>query len=186
MSTPAHVLQARKLNKARYLVEDFDDATISLRRMAILFGILCVYLIVSMLQGGSNLGHLLYSMASIIALVLMLPQLELLRRETLLGLTIGYLGVLIIEFIALGLPDLLIPILGLEQTERLPMSRVGAVAGIAVFLNYLTPFLYFAAKAGVFFAIGRVWWLRGQLLAAPEGDLRKVLGEERMRALGEG
>lgn len=162
MSPTPEVVAARKLNNAKYALEDFDDAVNDLTKVGILFIVLALAMGLSMAFDANNFGHLFFSFA-VGAALLVIPRLDFLPTGNLIGLTAGYFGVLAAEAVVFGLPDLLLPFL-----------NAGEWRGFPVMANHMTPFIYWGLKLAGGVYILRLWAFRTKVLAQPEELLRKV------------
>lgn len=172
MPASPEVIAARKLNQTKYALEDFDEAVTDFTKVAWLMGLLALAMGLSLIFGADNLTHLLFSGATMIALLLVLPRFEFLLQMNLTALTVGYLMLLAFEMMTFGLPDILVPFLNAQEWSGFP-----------VFVNEITPYIYYGAKiAGVAY-LARIWYQRQNVAARPVEDLRKV-APGRYQALG--
>lgn len=172
MSTPPEVIAARKLNQAKYALEDFDDGVADMRKVAYIFLVLAGAMGLSLLLGGVNELHLLVTIFAALGL-LYTPRVELLRFNALVVLTVIYLAVIIGEIYFLGLPDLLVPFLNANEWRGLP-----------VLFNEFTPYLYYGLKIASAVYLLRLWWFRSKVRQQPKELLQKI-SPERWSVLGE-
>jgi|GEM_PF-3228732 len=172
MSVAPEVLAARKLNQTRYALQDFDEAVTNFTKATALFGALALAMALSLLFGANNLIHLVISVATMAALFVALPQFDFLNQTNLIVLTVAYVVLLAIEMMFFGLPDILIPLLNAQEWSGFP-----------VFLNEITPYIYYGVKIAVIGYLARIWYQRNNVAARPVEDLRKV-APERYQALG--
>jgi hypothetical protein len=173
MSTSPEILAARKLNVTRYALQDFDEAVTDFNRAAWLFGALVLAMGLSMIFGANNLMHLLLSLVVVVVVLLVaLPRVEFLRSTNLIVLTVAYLALLAFEMMTFGLPDLLVPFLNAREWSGFP-----------VFVNELTPYIYYGVKIAAAGYLARIWYQRRKVGMCPVEDMRKV-APERCQALG--
>ncbi|MEM1359498.1 MAG: hypothetical protein AAGF89_14930 [Bacteroidota bacterium] len=152
----------RQLNKARYAVEDFDDSVRELWKLGLLCLALALAMGVSLLFGAQNLEHLIISAITAVG-VLLARRFNYLETAPLTGITAIYLLLIIGEWLKLGLPDLLLPFLNAEEWRGLP-----------VFVNELSPYLYYLIKAGGLFFIIRIWFYRAAVKKQPDRLLKQL------------
>ena len=165
MSTPPEVIAARKLNQAKYALEDFDDGVKDLNKAAMVFGALILMMGFSLPFGANNLEHLACTAVGAVALPLA-ARFDYLPQGNLFALTIAYAGLLVMEALTYGWPDMVLPFVNLADDQGFP-----------VVVNHLTPFIYWAAKVACGVYVLRIFWLRSKVYAQPEELLRKAAGD---------
>lgn len=163
MSATPEMIAARKLNTVRYAVEDFDDGVKNIRRIALPFGLLALLMLLSLLSDADNIPHFIACLV-MIAFVFVVPRFDYLDATNLSVLTITFFALLAVEWLSYGLPDLIVPKLNLRNWR-----------GWLVWLNHLTPFLYWGVKILSSIYIVWVWVFRQKVLAQPGDLLEKVL-----------
>jgi hypothetical protein len=140
MSNQDQLRQERKIKQARYLLEDFQDATKKFGTVGIVTILLGGILLLSSLIFGAN--SIPQGMLSIIiggAIFVLSPKIEWFRTMNLYSAVGIYLAIVLAEFFILGLPDRIIP--GLGETARRKAVNVITLA------NDITPWLYIGIKA---------------------------------------
>lgn len=165
MATSPEILAARKLNQAKYALEDFDDGVKDLNKAALFFGALALMMAFSLIFDANNVGHLAFTSFGAVVLPFA-SRFDYLRQSSLFGLTAGYAGLLLLEAVRFGWPDLLLPFLNLSDYNGFP-----------VMMNHLTPFIYWGGKIAFGFFILQLYWLRRRVYAQPEALLRKAAGD---------
>lgn len=165
MSTSPEVIAARKLNQAKYALEDFDDSVGDLFKLAMVYCALALLLALSMIFGANNVDHLTFTLVGIIGLMLA-NRFDYLPKTNVMAFAIAIIGLLAMELLTLGLPDLLVPFLNANDYR-----------GVPIFLNHLTPFIYWVVKLMAFYYLYRIVVLRQKVYAQPEELLRKVTGD---------
>ncbi|MEO0735034.1 MAG: hypothetical protein AAFZ52_19505, partial [Bacteroidota bacterium] len=143
-------------------VEDFDDAVLDLRKVGIVFCLLAAVMGFSLLWEAKNHFHLGLSLVSGGALFLA-ARVDYLKGPALTALTAIYPAAILLEYLYLGLPDLLVPLLNAEEWRGFP-----------VFVNELTPHLYYLVKVATIFYVVRLWYYQRKVLNQPGEMLRQV------------
>lgn len=172
MSVAPEVLAARKLNLTKYALQDFDEAIDDFAKAAWLFGALALAMGLSLVFGANNLIHLLLSLIMMVVLAVALPRIEFLQSTNLIALTAAFCALVAFEMITFGLPDILVPFLNAQEWSGFP-----------VFINEITPYVYYGVKVAAAGYLARIWYQRSKVAARPAEDLRKV-APERYQALG--
>lgn len=169
-------IQARTLNRIRHAVEDFDDAGRNLAKMGLVFGGLALIMFASRYTGAENTAHGFYSMAGAGGL-LMIFRLDLLRRGTLLAVTLAFGTLLLAEWTLFGWPEEVFRDLMLEEPGRVPTTRLSVGLFITMAFNLASPYLYWGLKIFTGLVLARAWWRYRVVREQDEFGLRWVLGE---------
>lgn len=172
MLASPEVLAARKLNLTKYALQDFDEAVTDFGKTAYLLGTLALVMGLSIVFGAENEKYLLLSLVTTVGLLIAVPRLEFLKSGNLIILSFIYIGILVFEIVAFGLPDILVPALNANEWSGAP-----------VFINELVPYKYYGVKIVALFYLINIWYQRSKVAIRPVEDLRKV-APERYQALG--
>ena len=160
MPTQQELNQQRKQNQVRYALEDYRDSIGDLRKVAIGHLLFAAFWFISIIAGSiHNWSHIIVCLFIAIALFLVTGSKHW-SFQTLGAVTGGYLLSLIIEAVAFGLPDILIPALNMHKWRGLP-----------IFVNEITPYVYWAVRVILlgFFVV--VWVKRSTLLRQDDSAL---------------
>lgn len=139
----------RKLRQARYLYEDFRESISKLRVIGYigLFFSLLLFLSAGLLAADSYLNAV-FSLALGLSILLSPQLLDLEEKSMIYFLLLAYFGVIAVEFLAVGLPDQLIPTLSEYGQTR--------IINIVTIFNDLTPLLYYGVRIGIGYLFFRV------------------------------
>lgn len=162
MPAPPEVIAARQLNQVKYVVEDFDDGVKDLVKVIVILAVLALAMVVSLLFDANNGDHLGFTLVQA-GVIYVFSRQNLLDRNRLFMLTFSYFAQLGLEAVMSGMPDLLVPFL-----------NAGEWRGFPVFVNHLTPFVYWGVKLMAGLWVLRLWLLRQKVYAQPEELLRKA------------
>jgi hypothetical protein len=138
MNENEELIESRNLRKAKYAIEDFEDAIGGLGKVALAHVVLILGLIFSVLMGAANFINIFFSLTTIAVLIGFRTKLSFRAHEMVfLGLGIFYF-IFILELIIGGIPDSMLPILGLDNMS----TRTGVVK----LLNSISPFVYLGCR----------------------------------------
>ena len=138
MNENQELLESRNLRKAKYVIEDFEDAIGGLGKVALAHMVLILGLVFSVLMGAANFTNIFFSLITIGALMGFRTKLSFRAHEMVfMGLGIYYF-IFILELIIGGIPDSILPALGIDNINR----RTGVVK----LLNSISPFVYLGCR----------------------------------------
>lgn len=154
----------RILNRTRYAIEDWNDASRSLRISGVGNLLLACFVGAGLLSGADNLPHV---MAAVLtgAGVLAFPRLFPLARAGSLPLLLGlYLAAVGGEYAFAGLPEPPLPGFTVEN----------GWVGFLPFANSLAPLVYLIARTGLVYPIVHALLKRRSLTREPISTLRQL------------
>lgn len=159
------LLEQRKIKRAKYAIEDFDEAVAGMNRSTVGNGLLALFMLISIILGAANIPHLVFSLISAAAVVLMAMFLPFKDREAILFGVGIYLALFFVELFAAGVPDTLIPSLDLNIQRR---------GGILQLINGLSPYVYLGCRLVFSFVFFLVLHRRNQIDKHPKMILRQL------------
>ncbi|MFT5168462.1 MAG: hypothetical protein ACI8P3_003705 [Saprospiraceae bacterium] len=139
MNKNKELIENRNLRKAKYAIEDFEDAINGLKKVSFVHGALVLALLFSVFMGAKNIVNIFFSLVTIATLLGLGAKLSFRTMEMILTGLVIYYFILIFELVIGGIPDKLIPGLGLNHFSR--------GSGIVKLFNEVSPLVYLGSRA---------------------------------------
>ena len=154
----------RTLNRTRYAIEDWYDASRSLRISAFGNFLLACFVAAGLLSGAENLPHVIaavFTGAGVLAFPRLFPLARVHSLPLLLGLYLAAVGG---EYTLAGLPEPPLPGFTVEN----------GWAGFLPFANSLSPLVYLILRTGLVYPIVHALLKRRSLAREPISTLRQL------------
>ncbi len=137
----ASLIHKRRVIDASYLKQELESTFGNLTTVGIAFIILgSILLVLSFILNGNNYNQSLYSLAAGIGTLIYIKLADFHLLKTAALLILGLIVFLIIEFVILGLPNVLIPNLGRFGDKQM--------VNVITIINAIFPWIYYAIKIG--------------------------------------
>ena len=156
--------EQRKRNQVAYAIEDFYDSLGDLRYTYFGNAALALAASFAFIFDGDNSFHIAVSLATAAGVYAVQQYAELSKWSMLIGATVAYVLVAVLEFTLGGLPALLIPFLTVEE----------GWVGFIPFMNSLFPALYLGIRLALVYPFINVCLRRRTLGAQPISTLRQL------------
>lgn len=156
----------RNLRKARHLWEDYIDAVNGIQKSINVCIVLMLAMAVStFLFGADNSMYVIATIVGIAYFWVARKVVEWEEKRNALVVAGFFLALVVVEVLVLGLPENLIPQLGVQMTRR---------HGLATLANAISSYVYIGVKAAAIFPVLAVFRRRSLLDALPERYRRSV------------
>lgn len=164
----AQILKERKIREAKYLYEDFTDSIGKINRAGfILIGLGALWAVLNIMMIGALPYHAIVSVLTGIGIIVLKRLFDFKEQQILIIASVGFLVLIILEFLAFGLPNRLLPGLGETRTTKL--------INVITVVNDFSPVLYYGIKIGLSFFLFKAIYL-GTQVSKLSTDLKRHLG----------